>query len=70
MWNGYKLSRAVNINELICIAARCSVRKKFGLIHRRVDLEHNFNVRFINELNLSTVEFDSIVREQVRIMSS
>ena len=70
MWNGYKLSRAVNINELIRIAARCSVRKNLGLIHRRVDLEHNFNVRFINELNLSTVEFDSIVREQVRIISS
>ena len=59
------------VNELIrSITARCSIRKKLGSIHKRVDLEHNFKVRFINELNLSTVEFDSIVREQVRIMSS
>ena len=45
-------------------------RFDLGSIYKRVDLEHNFKVRFINELNLSTVEFDSIVREQVRIMSS
>ena len=43
---------------------------ELGSIHKRVDLEHNFKVRFINELNLSTIESDSIVREQVRVMSS
>ena len=58
-------SRAVN--ELIrSITVRCSSSKKvrfeLGSIHKRVDLEHNFNVRYINELNLSTVEFDLIVR--------
>ena len=59
------------VNELIrSIVAWCSVRKKLGSIHKRVNFEHNFKFRFIDELNLSTVEFDSIVREQVRIMSS
>ena len=43
---------------------------KFGSIHKQVDLEHNFKVRLINELNLNIVKLGSIVREQVRIMSS
>ena len=45
-------------------------RFELGSIHKPVDLESNFKVRFINELNLSTLDFDSIVREQVRIMIS
>ena len=57
------------VNELIClIIARCSVRKtsfELGSIYKRVDIEHNFKIRFINELNLSTSEFDSIVRKHV-----
>ena len=45
-------------------------RFELGSIYKPINLKHNFKVRFINELNLSTIESDSIVREQVRVMSS